>query len=87
MLITFLRNGLYYIFKIIIKITIALIQCVGTSLSLINQVILAAGFEGGDEQFAFNFSPREYCGLSRCSSGLPSIVPEMQTKTHNSYTL
>jgi len=42
-----------------------------------NQVIFAGGFEGGDEQFAFNFSPREYCGFSRCNSGLPSIVPKI----------
>lgn len=41
-----------------------------------NQVILAGGFEGGDEQFALSFSPGEYCGFSSCRSGLPSIVPE-----------
>lgn len=43
-----------------------------------NQVMFAGGFEGGDEQFALNFSPIEYCGFSSCSSGLPSIVPETQ---------
>lgn len=40
-----------------------------------NHVMLAGGFEGGDEQFALIFSPSEYCGFSSCSSGLPSIVP------------
>jgi len=44
-----------------------------------NQVIFAGGFEGGDEQFALNFSPSEYCGFSRCNSGLPSIVPKILT--------
>lgn len=67
-----------HIISLVFKITNTYLVIV-TSLSLMNQVILAGGFEGDDEQFALNFSPRVYCGLSSCNSGLPSIVPEKQT--------